>query len=497
MVQAGSNGKAVAGSPALAGGSGHEHFVQFYESDGFLLNSLSGFIGAGLGAGEACVVLAGRARRERLEERLRASGVDVARAAALGQYVSLDARETLALFTVDGEPEPRRFAEVVGGVLARAGAGGRRVRVFGDMVAHLCDESRHPAAVRLERLWNDLLKTHPCSLFCAYPVSNFGSSALAATFGEVCAEHARVAPAESYAALADPAERLRAVALLQQKANSLAAEVAERRQAEEALRAVKEELEVQLRREQAARAEAETANRLKDEFLATVSHELRTPLTAILGWTHVLRAGQLGPEAAARALEIVERNARAQNQLIEDLLDMSRIITGKLRLDPRPLDPAAFVVEAVEAMRPAAEAKGVTLVLAPGAGVGAVSGDADRLRQVVWNLLSNAIKFTPSGGRVEVRLESAGGQVEVAVSDTGAGIGAEFLPYVFDRFRQADGSTTRAHGGLGLGLAIVRHLVELHGGTVSAESGGEGQGATFTVRLPALRIADCGLRIAE
>lgn len=237
-----------------------------------------------------------------------------------------------------------------------------------------------------------------------------------------------------------------------------------------------------------ARKTAEEASRLKDEFLATVSHELRTPLTAVIGWAHILRVGQLDEAGAARALETVERNARAQNQLIEDLLDISRIITGKLRLDVGPIDPVGFLEAAVEAVQPAAEAKGVRLQKVLDTGTGAISGDADRLQQVVWNLLSNAIKFTPKDGLVELRLERVNSHIEITVTDTGAGIEPEFLPFVFDRFRQADGSTTRAHGGLGLGLAIVRHLVELHGGTVRADSEGEGRGAIFTVRLPLIPV---------
>ncbi len=230
--------------------------------------------------------------------------------------------------------------------------------------------------------------------------------------------------------------------------------------------------------------EAREANRLKDEFLATVSHELRTPLTAILGWAHMLRTGQFDADSAASAFETIERNARAQAQLIEDLLDVSRIITGKLRIDVRPVDPNSFIEAAVEAVRPAAEAKGVRLQKVIDTGLASVSGDPVRLQQVVWNLLANAIKFTPRGGRVQVRLERVNSHVEIVVSDTGQGIAHDFLPHVFDRFRQADGTTTRHHGGLGLGLAIVRHLVELHGGTVRAESPGEGQGSTFTVLLP-------------
>ena len=234
--------------------------------------------------------------------------------------------------------------------------------------------------------------------------------------------------------------------------------------------------------------DAQDANRLKDEFLATVSHELRTPLTAVLGWAHMLRAGQLDDENASRALETIERNARSQAQLIDDLLDVSRIITGKLRLDVRPVDPASFIDAAIDAVSPAAKAKGVRIQKVMDTGVSAVSGDPARLQQVVWNLLSNAIKFTPRGGRVQVRLERINSHIEITVSDTGAGISKQFLPFVFERFRQADGTTTRQHGGLGLGLAIVRHLVELHGGSVHVESLGEGQGATFTVKLPLITI---------
>ena len=234
--------------------------------------------------------------------------------------------------------------------------------------------------------------------------------------------------------------------------------------------------------------EAQEANRLKDEFLATVSHELRTPLTAILGWSHLLRGGQLDDEGAVKALETIERNARAQSQLIDDLLDVSRIVTGKLRLEVVPVSPRSFIDPAVDAVRPAAEAKGVRLEKVIDTGVVTVMGDAARLRQVVWNLLTNAVKFTPRGGRVQVRLERVNSRVEIAISDTGAGIDPEFLPHVFERFRQADQRTTRQHGGLGLGLAIVRHLIELHGGSVWADSAGAGTGATFTLTLPVAAV---------
>jgi PAS domain S-box-containing protein len=234
------------------------------------------------------------------------------------------------------------------------------------------------------------------------------------------------------------------------------------------------------------RKEAEEANRIKDEFLATLSHELRTPLTAIIGWSAMLRGNKLGEAATATALETIERNAKAQGQIIEDLMDVSRIITGKLRLDVQTIELASLVAESVDAIRPAAEAKQIRLQALLDPQAGPVSGDPSRLQQVVWNLLTNAVKFTPKGGRAEVRLERVNSHVEITVSDTGQGIAPEFLPHVFDRFRQADQTYTRTHGGLGLGLSIVRQLVELHGGTVHAESAGLGQGATFVVQLPVM-----------
>ena len=239
---------------------------------------------------------------------------------------------------------------------------------------------------------------------------------------------------------------------------------------------------------QAAQKEAEQANRLKDEFLATASHELRTPLTAVVGWSRMLRTGKLDAENSARALEAIERNATLQTKLIDDLLDVSRIITGKLTLDRRAIEMAHVVSDAVNTVRPAADAKNITIETSFDAEAGPVLGDANRLQQVVWNLLSNAVKFTPKNGRIEVALQRVNSEVEISVGDSGEGISSEFLPYVFDRFRQGDGKTTRLHSGLGLGLAIVRQLVELHGGTVNAHSDGPGRGATFKLRLPVLSI---------
>src|SRR5262245_24990111 len=239
-----------------------------------------------------------------------------------------------------------------------------------------------------------------------------------------------------------------------------------------------------LAREQSARHEAEQVNRVKDEFLATLSHELRTPLNAIVGWTHILKAGGLDGPATQRAIDTIGRNANLQAQLISDILDVSRIIAGKLRLELRAVDLTIVVGEALETVKPAAVAKGIRLdsLMDPSAGL--ITGDPNRLQQVAWNLLSNAIKFTPREGRVQVRLETTHSTVALTVEDNGPGIDPKFLPHVFERFRQADGSSTRPHGGLGLGLAIVRHLVELHGGTVEANNHAEGSGAILRVLLP-------------
>ena len=256
-----------------------------------------------------------------------------------------------------------------------------------------------------------------------------------------------------------------------------------RRQAEAQVRRSEKELEILLDKERAAREEAERASRLKDEFLATVSHELRTPLNAIYGWTQLLVSSDPGNPEIRKGLETVLRNARSQGQIIDDLLDMSRIISGKIRLDVQTVDLPQVLERTLDTMRPAAEAKGIRIeaTIDP---TGPVKGDPGRLQQIFWNIFSNAIRFTPKGGKIQVVLERVRSHLEVTVSDTGEGIDPEFLPFVFDRFRQQDGSTTRKHGGLGVGLSLVKSLVELHGGQVRAASPGVGQGATFVIQLP-------------
>jgi len=261
-------------------------------------------------------------------------------------------------------------------------------------------------------------------------------------------------------------------------------EIERRKGVEESLRLAETHRTELLERERSARTEAEEANRLKDEFLATLSHELRTPLSAIVAWSHVLGEPGLEPATTRRAVQAIDRNARAQTQLVADILDVSQIVTGRFHMSWGRVRLSDVIESAVDTVRPAARARDIRVELVIDPAAGPVSGDASRLQQVVWNLLSNAVKFTPAGGRVEVRLEVAGPGIELSVTDDGPGIEPAFLPYAFDRFRQADSSSTRQHAGLGLGLAIVRHLVELHGGTVEARNRADRPGAVLIIRLP-------------
>jgi len=638
-----------------------DHLVQFYDEDAALIGTLAEYIGTGLATDRNCLVIATKDHRDALDERLRDAGLDLATAQVTGQYVAVDAADTLARIEVGDGADPQRFREVVGSLFGRLRPG-RPTRVFGEMVGLLLTRGRSATTLQLETLWNELGATRAFELLCAYPLAELGGRGLAHPIVEICARHSRVIPVGDGAGRGGEDERLRTLVSLQRQASALQAEVTERSAIESALRAVKEELEVQvqdlrrlhetavrltgnldvesvlrevlqaamavpgtslgllslcepdrpglalavqagfapefldevrhvppgggacgtafaerrqvvvedvttdpvfapyraaaegagfrschstplftrrgdivgvlsmffpgprrpserelrlmdlhariaadaienarlhqrlqqeledrkqsLAREHIARAEAESANRMKDEFLATVSHELRTPLNAILGWAHILRAGAPDEAAMARGMEVIERNAQTQAQLVEDILDASRVITGSLRLARGRVDLAAVINTATDSVRLGAEGKGIELVVVLDPAARHISGDASRLQQMVWNLLSNAIKFTSPGGRVEIRLARIDGYARIQVTDTGEGIAPQCLPFIFDRFRQADSTITRRHGGLGLGLAIVRHLAELHEGTVDAESAGEGYGATFTIRLP-------------
>jgi signal transduction histidine kinase len=462
-----------------------DHFVQFYEGEDFFLDSLASFISDGLDAREAVVVVATKSHLEALEAQLLARGCDAVAARQAGHYLPLDAHHMLAELMIDGTLSPEQFKSLLGGAVGRACQRGGRVRVFGELVALLWANENYQDAIRLEKLWSELQLSQPFTLFCAYPLADLGRHVLQEPFAAVCNTHTRVIPGESYSALTESDQQLRAIVRLQQKASSLEREIAERERAEEGLRLAKQELESLLEREHEARRQAEAANRMKDEFLATVSHELRTPLNAILGWSHMLRHGRLDEVTTLRAIDTIERNAKSQAQLVDDILDVSRMITGKLRLNMVLVDVATVINAAIESVQLAADSKQIRLEVAAAPDTRHVLGDAGRLQQAVWNLLSNAIKFTPPGGHVTVTVEASDANVLINVSDTGQGITADFLPCVFDRFRQGDATNSRRHGGLGLGLAIVRHLVELHGGEVAGASHGVGHGATFTISLPA------------
>ena len=448
-----------------------EHVVQFYESDAFLLDAVGEFIGTGLRAGDAGIVVATEAHREGLEDRLRAYGVDVVVAREGGRYVALDATETLSQFMVEGAPNPERFAGVLGGMVARAAAGGRRVRIFGEMVALLAVAGNHAGAHRLEVLWNELQTTHAFSLFCAYPMNRFGGETLAELLGNVCAAHSRVVPAESYTTLSTTDDRLRAVTVLQQKARWLEAEIEERNRAEA-------RLQVALAEERAAREAAEAALRVRDEFLSVAAHELRTPLTTLSGQAQLAlrlieRDGHAQPDRITLSLQAIPRQATKLARLLNHLLDISRLEAGKLTLERQSTDLAVDVEQVVAGARARCDRHTISV-----SGPASLEAQVDPLRveQVLTNLLDNAVKYSPDGGVVEVSLRRLGGTAaELSVRDRGLGIPPEKRDQIFERFYQAHANGHRS--GLGLGLYISREIVELHGGEIRAEFPADGGGA--------------------
>jgi signal transduction histidine kinase len=453
-----------------------EHLVQFYEADAFCLDTVADFIGTSLRTGDAAVVVATQAHRDALDERLQTSGLDIADASARGAYVSLDAAETLSRIMADDMPDRDRLQAVLGDVILRAADDHLRVCVFGEMVASLVLDGCHTAALRLEQLWNELQQRHAFSLICAYPIDGFGGEALAAVLHGVCAEHSRVIPAESYTELPTADDRFRAIAVLQQKAISLEAEVTERQRTEERLR-------VALASESAARREAEAALRVRDEFLAVAAHELRTPLTTLTGQAQLalrqIARGSPAPERTTRSLEAIAGQAHKLSRLVSQLLDISRIDADKLLLERQPADLAVLVGQVVSGAREQSARHGI-LLRSPGLIEAQV--DPLRIEQVLTNLLDNAVKFSPDGGTIEVALAPLGRTaVELSVRDHGLGIPPERRGEIFNRFYQAHATSHRS--GMGLGLYISRQIVELHGGDISAEFPPDG-GTRFIVRLP-------------
>jgi excisionase family DNA binding protein len=460
-----------------------EHFVLFYDADRFLVDGVVDFISPALRNGDPGLVVATLAHRLQIEHKLEAAGVDVTAALALGRYVALDAAETLAQFMRDGAPDAGLFNDTVCRVISRTDRHGHGMRIFGEMVALLVAQGNPDAAIRLEELWNQLQTKYPFSLLCGYRMEEMRGEALAAVLVDACAEHSSVVPAEGYSELDGSDARLRAIAQLQQKAASLEREVAERRLAEE-------NLQRSLAAAQTARAEAEEALRVREEFLSIASHELRTPITVLaaqaqLSLRRLERNGQLEPERVAQALRTMGSQADKLSRLVNQLLDVSRLNGGKLQLDPAPTDLVALVDQLVTSTRSLTDRHSVSLT-APASLECEV--DALRLEQVLTNLLDNAIKYSPDGGAIEVVLaRTSASSVEVSVRDHGLGVPVEKRGRIFERFFQAHGS---GHSGMGLGLYVSRHIVELHGGQIRAEFPDDG-GTRVCVQLP---IGDCAAR---
>lgn len=560
------------------------HFVQFYEHDDYLIDSVGGYVAAALTQGQASVVIATHEHRIALQRHLARRGIDIAAAIEGGRYVVLDAKETLDKFFINGAPDSLLFEEVVGGVVAAVGAGGRKIHAFGEMVALLWADGNRQGAIQLEQLWNELAKKHRFALFCAYPMSGFGDSGDGMSLDSVCSCHTQVIPAESYAAAPTEEQRLRAITLLQQKALALEAEIAHRKEVEKALANRESELtdffenaseglhkvgpdgmilwannaECQLlgytREEYIGRSIREfhvdsdtiesifqrlgrgeslenvsarlrckdgrikhvlisssaciedgslrytrcftrdithrhlaeeslkEADRKKDEFLATLAHELRNPLAPIKNALEVLQLGDCSEEVD-ELRQVMQRQVEQLIRLVDDLLDVSRITRGKIELRKQQVNLHDVIQSAVETSRPLVDAARHSLTIELPAEPVMVVGDQARLAQVFSNLINNSAKYTEPGGKIQVAVQPRGGEVIVSVRDNGIGICCDSLAHVFDMFSQVDGSLNRAQGGLGIGLTLVRRLVELHGGTVNAMSEGLGKGSEFVVRL--------------
>ena len=455
------------------------HFVQFYEREDVLLDAVSGYFGAGLSQGEAAVIIATPEHLAGVQRRLRARGLDAGLNSDHGQFVWLDAAETLSRVMLDGSPDADRFKRVVGATIQRFGREGQHVRAFGEMVALLVADGNQQAALRLEELWNELrTTTGGFSLFCAYPLRGLAKEVFVDTMREVCAEHSQVIPAESYTDLDTPVERMRAIAVLQQKARALEREVEERKRIEDQLR-------VSLALEQSAREELNAALQLRDEFLSIASHELRTPLAALNAQTQLIlrraeKSRDLDPERVIRALQVISSQGDKLGRLLGQLLDISRLDSGKLVLEPAIIELPPLVADIVDTARSCRQSHTFTLDQPVSL---RVRLDSLRFEQVLVNLLDNAVKYSPAGGQIHVSVRPVDSDwVELSVRDHGLGIPQEKRRAIFDRYFQAHADGYRS--GMGLGLYISRQIVQLHGGSIWAEFPVEG-GTRMVVRLPA------------
>jgi len=457
-----------------------DHVVRFYETDAFLLDAVATFCADAILADGAALVVATPQHRAGIAERLRARGLLDA-ADTQDAYLALDAAETLSQFTIDNEVDAARFTEVIGGAISRAAQHGRQVRVFGEMVALLVADGHPAAALRLEELWNDLQRAaHPSdafSLFCAYPIDHFGGEDHQELFAEVCAAHSEAIPAESYIALPTANDRLRAIAELQRKAQSLETEIAERQRAEEGLRRA-------LEAEHEARLEVEAALHVRDEFLSIAAHELRNPLACLslhaqVALQRLSRNEQFDATRTEHSLESICQQANRLSRLLDRLLDVSRLEADQLTLQRRPTDLTALVKQVVRSTRVGTDRH--RIVLETPSSLQAWI-DPLRLEQVLANLLDNAIKHSPHGEQIGVTLsQPRPGRLELTVTDRGIGIPIEARDQIFERFFQA--RPEDATQVLGLGLNVSRQIVELHGGEIRADFPADG-GTRFVVTLP-------------
>jgi len=446
-----------------------DHVVQFYEDDEFLCDVVADFAGLGLRNGEAVIVIAVEPHRRSIERRLAERGFEVGRAAAAYQLIFLDAPETLAKFMVDGMPDPDRLAAVIGGVVARATAGGRRTRGYGEMVDLLWRQGNHQAALALEAAWNEA-RTAMTGLLCGYSMNGFVQESEAEDFSRVCGAHTAVEPTEVFREAEQLGRGREEIARLQQRARALETELGRRHELELALRRT-------LEREQ-------LAGRTKDEFMAMLGHELRNPVGAIAMSIEVmgLRLGQ----AALEERRAIGRQVKLLARLLDDLLDGARLAYGKVELRSEPLELSSVVGRALDMARPLIARKRHALCVSVSEHGLGVEGDSERLTQAIGNILTNAAKYTGERGTIRITGERSNGRVVLRVEDDGLGIAPELLPRVFEPFVQGDRSLDRSEGGLGMGLAVAKKLIELHGGTVSARSDGPGHGSEFTLSLPHL-----------
>jgi len=472
------------------------HIVQFYEDERFLYDVVARFLGAGLATGQPAVVIATHAHWKQLSQRLNANAFDVERACNSGLLAFLDAHQTLSQFMVAGMPDWERFNAVVGSAIDKSsGSRAGLVRAYGEMVDVLWRRGNQPAAIRLEEMWNDLAKTHSFSLLCTYVLGNFYKAADAEQFRRVCALHTHVVPTESYARIEEPDAQLRQISVLQQRARALESEIEHCRELETVLRsALKDRARAERERdelfklEQQARREAEAAGRAKDEFLAMLGHELRNPLSPIVTSLQLMKLR--GDVKSSKEQNVIERQVQHLVRLVDDLLDISRITRGKVQLNHERVELSSVVAKAVEIASPLLEQRGHHFdVSVPRNGMW-ILADAVRMAQVIANLLTNAAKYTEPGGHISLRAWRDGHEIVIRVKDSGIGISADLLPRVFDIFTQGHQASDRGQGGLGIGLAIVRNLVSMHGGTVVALSEGTGKGSEFVIRLPGLPKAD-------